>query len=301
MDLTKFETEARNPATMNIDQMSALEIVTIMNQEDRKIPLAIESCLQEIAALVDVIAETFEKGGRLIYIGAGTSGRLGVLDASECPPTYGVEPEQVVGLIAGGETALRNAVEGAEDSRDAAVLDLKELELDQKDVVVGIAASGRTPYVIAGLEYAKSIGCATGAIACNKSSEIGKVADIAIEAEVGPEVLTGSTRLKSGTAQKLILNMLTTASMVRIGKCYQNLLVDLIERNEKVRTRAENIVMECTGVERSEARSKINEADGHLKLAITMILTDSAVGEARRLLEAQKGHLRQVMDTLNKE
>lgn len=292
MDLTKFATETRNPNTQDLDIMTSLEIVTVMNQEDRNVCLAIEETLPEIAKLVDVVAAAFEKGGRLIYMGAGTSGRLGVLDASECPPTYGVSPEQVVGLIAGGDYALRNAVEGAEDSREFGVQDLKDRNLTKDDVVVGIAASGRTPYVLGGLAYAKELGCVTAAVACNKNSAIGQAADIAIEAQPGPEVLTGSTRLKAGTTQKLILNMITTAAMVRTGKAYHNLMVNVVQSNEKLRTRAENIVMDSTGVEREEARATIDKADGNVKLAITMILTETDVEGAKNLLEQAKGHVR---------
>lgn len=295
MDLKKFTTEARNPKTLTLDTMSSLEIVTIMNQEDRNVPIAIEKELPQIAKLVDIVANAFDKGGRLIYIGAGTSGRLGVLDASECPPTYGVSPEQVVGIIAGGDYALRNAIEGAEDSLELAEQDLKERNLNENDIVVGIAASGRTPYVIGGLNYAKSIGCSTAAISCNKNSAIGKAADLAIEVEVGPEVLTGSTRLKSGTAQKLVLNMITTAAMVRTGKAYENLMVNVMQSNAKLHTRAENIVIDTTGVEREEARRVINEANGSVKLAITMILTNTNSEQANDLLIKSKGHVREAI------
>ena len=215
LNLTGMTTEKRNPRTMQLDTMSELEIVTTMNEEDARVPLAIAKKLPQIAQAAHWAAEAFEQGGRLFYMGAGTSGRLGVLDAAECPPTFGVAPGMVVGLIAGGEQAFLKAVEGA------------------------IAASGRTPYVLGGLAYARSVGCRTAAIACNTGSEIGRAADLAIEVEVGPEVLTGSTRLKSGTAQKLILNMISTASMVRTGKVYQNLMVDVMQNNEKLHTRAE--------------------------------------------------------------
>lgn len=295
MDLTKMTTETRNQRTMNLDEMSSLEIVTAMNQEDRNVPLAIEKVLPEIAELVSAVEEAFLKGARLFYMGAGTSGRLGVLDASECPPTYGVPDTMVVGMIAGGDKALRYPIEGAEDDKELGKTDLMERGLTKDDVVVGIAASGRTPYVIGGLEYAKSLGCTTAAVSCNKGSAIGQAADIAIEAEVGPEVLTGSTRLKSGTAQKLILNMITTASMVRIGKVYQNLMVDVVQSNEKLRQRAENIVIEATGVQRDEARRCIDEANGSCKLAITMILAECDVQTAEKLLEQAGGHVREAV------
>ncbi|MGN0334266.1 MAG: N-acetylmuramic acid 6-phosphate etherase [Lachnospiraceae bacterium] len=295
MDLIKMTTETRNKNTTNLDQMTPLEIVTAMNNEDYNVPHAIEKVLPQIAELVSVVEEAFNKGARLFYMGAGTSGRLGVLDASECPPTYGVPDTMVVGLIAGGDIALRYPVEGAEDSRELGKKDLKERGLTKDDVVVGIAASGRTPYVLGGLDYARSLGCRTAAVSCNTGSAIGQAADIAIEAEVGPEVLTGSTRLKSGTAQKLILNMITTASMVRIGKSYQNLMIDVVQSNEKLCTRAENIVMEATGVERGEARRCIDEAKGSCKLAVTMILAECNVQSAAKLLEESKGHVREAV------
>lgn len=295
MDLNKMMTETRNPDTMHLDEMSALEIVTAMNREDRKVPEGIEPVLPQIAAVVETVEAAFRNGGRLFYLGAGTSGRLGVLDASECPPTFGVEPGMVVGLIAGGDRALRFPIEGAEDSRELGRKDLEEHDLCAKDVVVGIAASGRTPYVLGALDYARSIGCKTAAIACNKGSAVGQAADIAIEAQVGPEVLTGSTRLKAGTAQKMILNMITTGAMVRIGKAYQNLMVDVVQSNEKLETRAENIVMAATGVERSQARQTIDAAGGKVKLAITMILTGRDVEQAAQLLEEAGGRVRDAL------
>ena len=295
MDLSKMTTERRNSATMELDRMSALEIATAMNREDRKVPLAVEEALPQIARTIEAAENAFRRGGRLFYIGAGTSGRLGVLDASECPPTFGVDQGMVVGLIAGGDKALRLPIEGAEDDRELCVSDLKAHDLCEKDVVVGIAASGRTPYVLGGLEYAKSLGCTTAAIACNKGSAVGKAADIAMEAEVGPEVLTGSTRLKAGTAQKLIVNMITTGAMVRMGKAYQNLMVDVVQSNEKLQARAENIVMEATGVERSEARKTIDDASGSVKTAITMILASCSKEEALALLEKAGGKVRQAI------
>ncbi len=292
LNLTGMTTERRNPRTMQLDTMSELEIVTAMNDEDARVPLAIAKKLPEIAQAARWAVEAFEQGGRLFYMGAGTSGRLGVLDAAECPPTFGVDPGMVVGLIAGGEKAFIKAVEGAEDSRELGRQDLESHHLTQKDFVIGIAASGRTPYVLGGLAYAKETGCRTAAIACNPGSAIGKAADLAIEVEVGPEVLTGSTRLKSGTAQKLILNMISTASMVRTGKAYQNLMVDVMQTNEKLHTRAENIVMDATGVERAEARRAIDAAGGSVKCAITMLLANCTAQEAKRRLEAAGGHVR---------
>ena len=262
LNLNGMTTERRNPRTMNLDTMTELEIVSAINEEDARVPLAIAKKLPEIAQAAHWAVEAFEQGGRLFYMGAGTSGRLGVLDAAECPPTFGVDPGMVVGLIAGGEKAFLKAIEGAEDSRELGRSDLEAHGLTAKDFVVGIAASGRTPYVLGGLEYAKSVGCRTAAIACNTGSAVGKAADLAIEVEVGPEVLTGSTRMKSGTAQKMILNMISTASMVRIGKAYQNLMVDVMQTNEKLHVRAENIVIDATGVERQEARRAIDAAGG---------------------------------------
>lgn len=295
VNLTGMTTETRNPRTMMLDTMSELEIVTAMNEEDARVPLAIAKVLPEIAQAAAWAVESFEKGGRLFYMGAGTSGRLGVLDAVECPPTFGVPQGQVVGLIAGGDKAFVVAVEGAEDSRELAVEDLKNNGLTANDFVVGIAASGRTPYVLGGLDYAKSVGCHTAAIACNLGSAVGKAAELAIEVNCGPEVLTGSTRLKSGTAQKLILNMISTTSMVRSGKAYQNLMVDVMQTNEKLHTRAENIVIEATGVERAEARKAIDEAKGSVKTAIVMILSGCNAEDAAKRLAESKGHTREAI------
>ena len=289
MDLNKMMTETRNPDTMTLDQMSALELVTVMNREDHKVPEAIASALPQIASIVEGVEQAFRKGGRLFYLGAGTSGRLGVLDASECPPTFGVDSGMVVGLIAGGDRALRFPIEGAEDDRSLGKQDLVDHNLVPSDVVIGIAASGRTPYVLGALDYAHSIGCKTAAVACNLHSAIGQAADIAIEVSVGPEVLTGSTRLKAGSAQKMILNMITTGAMVRTGKAYQNLMVDVVQSNEKLRTRAENIVMAATDVSCEQARRTIDEANGKVKLAITMILTGKDAASAQALLDQSGG------------
>lgn len=296
MNLKQYTTEARNPNTYNLDTMTSLEIVSAMNKEDYNVPKGIESELNQISKLVDEVAKAFENGGRLIYIGAGTSGRLGVLDASECPPTFGVNSSLVVGLIAGGDGALRNPIEGAEDNEELAVNDLKNINLTNKDVLVGIAASGRTPYVIGGLKYANSLGCITGSIACNKGSKIGEIAKIKIEAEVGPEVLTGSSRLKSGSAQKMILNMITTASMVLSGKAYQNLMVDVVQSNEKLKTRAENIVMDATEVTREHAREMLDKSNGNCKLAIMAILSGKSILESKKLLKVSNGHIRKALE-----
>lgn len=296
MELNKLITETRNRNTMNLDIMSSFEIVKAMNDEDRNVPSAIEKALGRIASAVDEIVKTFKNGGRLFYIGAGTSGRLGVLDASECPPTFGVNHDMVIGIIAGGDSALRNPIEGAEDSFELCQKDLENYQFSENDILCGIAASGRTPYVIGGLRYARSIGAKTIAVACNIDSEIGREADIAIEVTPGPEVLTGSTRLKAGTCQKLILNMLTTASMVRMGKAYQNLMVDVVQSNEKLVSRARKIVMEATGCDMNTAVSTLEKAGGSCKLAIVMILTDSSEEEAAKLLEKAQGHVRDTLE-----
>lgn len=295
INLGNMSTETRNPNTLKLDEMSSIEIVTVMNQEDVNIPKAVEKVLPEIAKTVDYVKEAFMSGGRLIYIGAGTSGRLGVLDASECPPTFGVPAQMVIGLIAGGDIALRNAVEGAEDNSEQGVADVKAIGLTSKDVVVGIAASGRTPYVIGAFEYAKELGCHTVSISCNKDSEMSATAEVAIEVIPGPEVLTGSTRLKSGTAQKLVLNMISTAAMVGIGKAYQNLMVDVMPSNEKLIVRAENIVVEATGVSKQEAKETIALANGSVKTAIVMILGDYSCEEANEQLALHQGHVRKAI------
>ena len=289
--LSTLITEQRNPNSMHVDSLSALEIVQLMNQEDKQVPLAIEKCLPQIAQAVECIVAAFQQGGRLVYIGAGTSGRLGVLDASECPPTFGVSPEMVKGIIAGGERALRHPIEGAEDSKAQAVVDLQTIQFSSKDVLVGIAASGRTPYVIGALEYAKSLGSVTVSIASNPNSAMANIVDIAIDTVVGPEVLTGSSRLKSGTAQKLVLNMLTTASMILMGKCYQNLMVDVQASNEKLKARAIHIVMQATDCDKALAEETLKQADQNAKLAIMMILSGLDRAQAEALLEKHQGKL----------
>ena len=289
--LSTLITEQRNSNSMHVDSLSALEIVQLMNDEDKQVPLAIEKCLPQIAQAVECIVAAFQQGGRLVYIGAGTSGRLGVLDASECPPTFGVSPEMVKGIIAGGERALRHPIEGAEDSKEQAVIDLQTIQFSSKDVLVGIAASGRTPYVIGALEYAKSLGSVTASIASNPNSAMANIVDIAIDTVVGPEVLTGSSRLKSGTAQKLVLNMLTTASMILMGKCYQNLMVDVQASNEKLKARAIRIVMQATDCDKTLAEETLKLADQNAKLAIMMILSGLDRAQAEALLEKHHGKL----------
>lgn len=291
-ELEQLVSEARNPDTMQIDLMSSAEILAAMNAEDARVATAVRAVLPDIAAAVDRIVEAFKAGGRLIYMGAGTSGRLGVLDASECPPTFGVPEGMVVGLIAGGDRALRHPIEGAEDSREEGRRDLEKINLSAKDVVVGIAVSGRTPYVIGGLDYARSIGAVTAALSCNPDSAIARMADIAISPLVGPEALTGSTRLKSGTAQKLVLNMLTTASMIRIGKSYENLMVDLSVSNEKLAARATRILVEVTGRSAEEAEKFLAASQNNVKLAILMALTGMGAEEGEAALSEADGFLR---------
>ena len=295
LNLKNMSTETRNQNTMNLDIMTPLEVVTVMNQEDAKVPAAITPALPNIAQCVTWAIQSIEAGGRIIYMGAGTSGRLGVLDAVECPPTFGVAPEVVVGLIAGGEKAFVKAVEGAEDSRELGRQDLVDINLEARDIVIGIAASGRTPYVLGGLAYAKEVGCHTVGISCNPGSAVGAAAELAIEVVPGPECLTGSTRLKSGTCQKLILNMISTATMVGCGKAYQNLMVDVMQTNEKLVVRARNIVMEATGCDQETAIDKLAQADGNAKTAITMILADCDAEEAKARLAKAKGHVREAI------
>lgn len=287
-------TEARNTKSMDMDTMPVYKLLKLMNDEDKTVPYSVEKVLPEIEKAVLCVINSFEQGGRLIYIGAGTSGRLGVLDAVECPPTFGVSSNTVIGLIAGGEKAFVQAQEGAEDSINLAIEELKSINLQTEDIVCAIAASGRTPYCIGGLQYAKSIGCKTIAIACNKNSEIGKNADLAIEVEVGPEVLTGSTRLKAGTAQKLILNMISTVAMTGIGKVYENLMVDLKVTNEKLLERAKKNVIQITGCTSKDAARLLKVSNNNVKLAIVMELLDCSLEEAINHLKKSNGFIRKI-------
>ncbi len=295
MDIKSLTSEQKNLASANLDQLSTLELVKLFNSEDEKVIQAIKLELPLIAASIDMIAHAFQQNGRLIYIGAGTSGRLGVLDASECPPTFGVGSQQVQGIIAGGEAAMFNAQEGAEDDLYAAQVDLNQIQLTPHDIVVGIAASGRTPYVIGGLNFANKLGCDTIAISCNNDSPIAAIAKIAITPVVGPEVLTGSSRMKAGTAQKLVLNMLSTGAMVRTGKVYQNLMVDVKTSNKKLITRSENIIMDVTGVERERAQALLLQANQHVKSAILMELNGIDYDTATQQLADNHGFLRQAL------
>lgn len=295
MEIKNLTTEQRNPASMHIDTVSTLEMVKIMNEEDQKVAVAVGSQDKQIAKAIDEAAKRYKKGGRLIYLGAGTSGRLGVLDAVELVPTYGIKPERAIGLIAGGPGAMYKAVEGAEDDIDLGATDLKNLNLSSQDIVLGLAASGRTPYVIGGLEYANQIGALTISIACVKDSKIGKHAKVAIDAVVGPEIVTGSTRMKSGTAQKMILNMISTGVMIRQGKVFENVMIDVMPTNSKLVDRASRIISTVTGVTQEEALQTLKKAGNNVPLAITMIKTESNKDEAQKLLEQYKGNVSEVI------
>ncbi|MCI3030001.1 N-acetylmuramic acid 6-phosphate etherase [Desemzia sp. C1] len=296
MNLDKLTTETRNHQTMNLDELTTSEVVQLMNEEDKKVAYAVEKELPSISKVAEAIIESFKKGGRLIYMGAGTSGRLGVLDAAECVPTFSVDPTMVQGLIAGGMKAMTVAVEGAEDSATLGKEDLQHIELTENDVVLGIAASGRTPYVIGALTYANEIGATTASLSCNKDAEISRYATLPIEVEVGPEILTGSTRLKSGTAQKLVLNMLSTSSMIGIGKVYQNLMVDVKPSNEKLVERSKRIIMQATDCSYEQASQAFTSANQQVKTAIVMILTDSTKEEAEQKLVESQGFVRNTMN-----
>ena len=289
--LNKLTTERRNPHTAHIDELSTLEMVAAINREDQLVPLAVKRVLPQIAQAIDLITEKRKTGGRLFYIGAGTSGRLGILDAVECPPTYGTSPELVQGLIAGGTPAIFKAQEGAEDKLDLAGEDLKAAGFSPDDVLVGIAASGRTPYVIGGIEYAKKLRALTIALSCSENSQIAGLADIAITPITGPEAVTGSTRMKAGTAQKLVLNMLSTGTMIKLGKVYGNLMVDVKTSNLKLEERARRIVMEAADCSREKAIAALAKAQGNAKLAILLQLTGCRAEEGRQLLIKAEGKL----------
>lgn len=299
--LGNMVSEERNPNTMKIDLMSTKDILSTINNEDKLVPGAIAKCLDDIAAAVDSIVNAFHLGGRLIYIGAGTSGRLGILDAVECPPTFGVSFKQVVGIIAGGNQAIYKAVEGAEDDPELGAQDLKDIEFSKNDVIVGLAASGRTPYVLGALDYARSVGATTVSIACNPGAVIEQYADINICAVVGPEVLSGSTRMKSGSAQKQILNMLTTASMIRSGKSYENLMVDVNASNKKLFARAIRIVMQATNCDRITAENALQKTQFKAKLAILHVLTGIEPEQGQQILDQQGGFLRSSVEYINQQ
>lgn len=285
-------TEGRNNRTMDLDEFTVHELLTAMNDEDRLVPDAVRRVLPAVERNVDLAVTALRSGGRLIYQGAGTSGRLGVLDAAECPPTFGVSPGLVLGVLAGGDAAMFRSEEGAEDSAERGRDDLAALDLSAADVVIGIAASGRTPYVLGGLDYARSVGASTVALSCNPGAAISAHAEVAIEIDNGPEVLTGSTRLKAGTSQKLVLNMISTAAMVRMGKAFSNLMVDVAPSNVKLADRVVRIIGEATGCDEAAARAAADAADGHAKTAIVMILADVDAPTARARLAAADGFVR---------
>ncbi|MBT2733742.1 N-acetylmuramic acid 6-phosphate etherase [Bacillus sp. ISL-7] len=297
-NLELLTTESRNEQSMQIDTANPIEILRIMNEQDQLVALAVKDVLPDVEAAVQFVFESFKNGGRLIYLGAGTSGRLGVLDAVECPPTFSTYPEMVQGIMAGGEGAFLKAVEGAEDQPDLGVADLKELGLTKDDTVIGIAASGRTPYVIGALRYARSIGAKTVALSCNKNAAISKEADQSIEVIVGPEVLTGSTRLKSGTAHKMILNMISTSSMILLGKAYENLMVDVHVSNQKLKERAIGIIRKITGVSYEQALETLEASDLQVKTAIVMIKTNRNKQEAERLLTEANGYVKKAIQNV---
>ena len=298
-DISKLMTEQVNDRSKDIETQSIREILRYMNDENRKITDAIEQCIPEIEKVTAGVVQAFEKGGRLIYLGAGTSGRLGVLDASECPPTFGVSPEMVVGIIAGGDYALRNAIEGAEDDETLAEAQLRDLDLVKEDVVIGISASGRTPYVAAGLSYADKVGCFTGAISNSPNALISQVASVGIEAITGPEVVTGSTRMKAGTAQKIILNMITTTAMIQVGKIFKGYMVDVQPTNQKLKQRASNILVKITDLSPEDARRVLEENDFDLKVAIISQIHHISAQEAERLLQENQMNIVKAMK--NKE
>ena len=298
-DISKLMTEQVNDRSKDIETQSIGEILRYMNDENRKITDAIEKCIPEIEKVTAGVVQAFEKGGRLIYLGAGTSGRLGVLDASECPPTFGVSPEMVVGIIAGGDYALRNAIEGAEDDETLAEKQLRDLDLVKEDVVIGISASGRTPYVAAGLSYANEVGCFTGAISNSPNALISNIASVGIEAITGPEVVTGSTRMKAGTAQKIILNMITTTAMIQVGKIFKGYMVDVQPTNLKLKQRATNILANITHLSQEDARRVLEENDFDLKVAIISQIHHISAQEAEQLLQANQMNIVKAMK--NKE
>ncbi|PGB14934.1 N-acetylmuramic acid 6-phosphate etherase [Bacillus toyonensis] len=293
--LENLSTEHRNEKTTNLDEMSIKEVLQSMNEEDRTVALAVEKEIEHIEKVVQTVIKSFEEEGRLIYIGAGTSGRLGILDAVECPPTFGTDDKMVQGFIAGGLKAFTKAVEGAEDREELAEEDLKSIGLNEKDTVIGIAASGRTPYVIGGLKYAHSVGASTASISCNKNAEISKYAKLNVEVETGAEILTGSTRLKAGTAQKLVLNMISTASMIGVGKVYKNLMVDVQSTNEKLVERSKRIIVEATGVSCEVAAEYYEKANRSVKVAIVMVLLQCEYGEALEKLKEAKGFVKKAL------
>lgn len=292
LNINKLITESSNDSSTNIDLMDNMEILKVMNNEDKTVAYSVEKQLHNISSAVDIIVKALEEnGGRLIYIGAGTSGRLGVLDASECPPTFNTPKGLIVGLIAGGDNALRNSMEGIEDVYDEGVKDLKKIDFNANDVLVGIAASGRTPYVIGALKYAREIKAKTISVTCNSSAEISKHADVAIEVVVGPEIITGSTRLKAGTAQKMVLNMLTTATMIKLGKTFKNYMIDVRAQNEKLKNRAQNMLVELLDISIKQADELLKKTSWNVKEALVMAKTSKEYHEVKKLLKESKGRV----------
>ncbi len=299
-EISSLKTEQRNAASMSIDTASVAEILRIINEEDKTVPSAVEKEIPYIEKAVELIVTSFKSGGRLIYFGAGTSGRLGVIDAAECPPTFGTDPELVQGYIAGGKEAMFRAQEGAEDYEENGAADAAKAKINKNDVVCGIAASRRTPYVIGAVKKAKELGAKTLYITCNPRSEFNiKEVDVAICPYVGPEVVMGSTRMKSGTAQKLVLNMLTTASMIRLGKVYENMMIDLQMTNKKLVERSKRIVMTITGLSYEESEDYLNRAGGHVKTALVMILAKVDIAEAQSRLKKAGGFVRKAVEDKN--
>ena len=296
IDLTQLPTESRNPNSEQIDTLSTIDMLKVINNEDQKVAIAVQNTLPEIAQVVDIVTQSFQKGGRLIYCGAGTSGRLGILDASECPPTFGVDPQQVVGLIAGGHKAILQAVENAEDNVEQGAHDLQAININSNDALVGIAASGRTPYVLGAMTYALSVGASVAALSCNPQSPMSKLAQISIAPIIGPEILTGSSRMKAGSAQKLVLNMISTGAMIRTGKVFSNLMVDVETTNSKLVQRQKNIVMAATDCSEDLATEMLKQTDNHCKTAILMILSGLDVQSARQKLDKHKGFIRHALN-----
>ncbi len=297
-EIKTLQTENRNPSTINIDSVSTLEMLQMINNEDKKVALAVEKEIENISKAVDIIVEKLHNGGRLIYIGAGTSGRIAILDASECPPTYGTDPDLVQAFIAGGDKAIVRSIEGAEDDSELGADELKAINFNFKDVLIGIAASGRTPYVLGAVDYAVSVGAVTIGISNNPDSILGQISDISICPVTGPEAVTGSTRMKAGTSQKLVLNMISTGVMIKYGKVYENLMVDVKASNDKLYERSKNIVVEATGVSVSEAEEVLKETNYNCKLAIFMIISKLNIDAAKRILDENKGYIREALKNI---
>jgi len=297
-ELISLATEQSNPHTYHIDECSTEEMLLLINREDQQIPLAVEKEISRISDAVDAIAEKLAKGGRLFYFGAGTSGRIGILDASECPPTYGVSPKLVQAVIAGGEKAVFQAAEGVEDDKNAGKTDVRRMNINSWDAVVGIAASGRTPYVLGAIEEANQRGAVTIGLCNTKDSPLSAITSFIIEVVVGPEVITGSTRMKSGTAQKLVLNMISTCTMIKLGKVYNNLMVDLQATNSKLRERSIRIVQDLTGLPRGEAEAGLNQAGGKVKLAVFMLKSGLPLEDAQSILQENQGYLKRSLEAI---